>query len=70
MHESSIDYAECRVISFDDESDMCLKFLLIIDYCGTRQRISYQMNEFKEVFPFSGLPDTGISLVDYIPQKN
>ena len=27
------------------------------------------MNEFAAVCPFSGLPDTGIVWVDYIPQK-
>lgn len=70
MDGSSIDYAEGRVFSFDDESAILLDFLLMLDYSGTRQRVSYQMNEFKAVYPFLGLPDTGISLVDYIPQKN
>ena len=70
MDRSSIDYAEGRVFSFDDESAIRPDFLQIIDYSGPRQRISYQMNEFKAVYPFLGLPDTGISLVDYIPQKN
>ena len=52
MHGSSIDYAEGRVFSFDDESAILLDFLLMLDYSGTRQRIRYQMNEFKEVFHF------------------
>ena len=48
---------------------MHLNFLLIIDYSGTRQRVSYQMNEFKAVYPFLGLPDTGIVWVYYIPKN-
>ena len=69
MDGSSIDYAEGRVFSFDDESGIRPDFLQTIDYSGPRQRISYQMNEFAAVCPFSGLPDTGIVWVDYIPQK-
>ena len=68
MDRSSIDYAEGRVFSFDDESAIHPDFLQTIDYSGPRQRISYQMNEFAAVCPFSGLPDTGIVCVDYIPQ--
>ena len=69
MDKSSIDYAEGRVFSFDDKSAICPDFLQTIDYSSLRQRISYQMNEFAAVCPFSGLPDTGIVWVDYIPQN-
>ena len=69
MDKSSIDYAEGRVFSFDDESAIRPDILQTIDYSGPRQRISYQMNEFAAVCPFSGLPDTGIVWVDYIPQN-
>ena len=69
MDRSSIDYAEGRVFSFDDESTGRPDILQTIDYSGPRQRISYQMNEFAAVCPFSGLPDTGIVWVDYIPQN-
>ena len=69
MDGSSIDYAQGRVFSFDDESAIRLDFLQTIDYSGSRQRISYQMNKFAAVCPFSGLPDTGIVWVDYIPQN-
>ena len=68
MQGSSIDYAEGRVFCFDDESVIRQNFLQTIDYSGPRQKISYQMNEFAAVCPFSGLPDTGIVWVDYIPQ--
>ena len=69
MDGSSIDYVEGLVFSFDDESDIRPDFLQTIDYSGPIQRISYQMNEFAAVCPFSGLPDTGIVWVDYIPQN-
>ena len=69
MDGSSIDYAEGRVFSFDDESVICPDFLQTIDYSGPRQRISYQINEFMVFCTFSGLPDTVIVWVDYIPQN-
>ena len=69
MDESSIDYTEGRVFSFDDESSIRPDFLQTIDYSAPRQRISYQMNEFAAVCPFSGLPGTGIVWADYIPEN-
>ena len=69
MDRSSIDYAEGRVFSLDYESPIRTDILQTIDNSGTLQRISYQMNEFAAVCPFSGLPDTGIVWVDYIPQN-
>lgn len=69
MDRSSIDYTEGRVFSFDDESAIRPYFLQTIDYSTPRQRISYQINEFVAFCPFSGLPDTGIVWVDYIPQN-
>ena len=69
MDGSSIDYTEGWVFSFDDESPISPDILQTIEYSGPRQRISYQMNEFAAVCPFSGLPDTRIVWVDYIPQN-
>ncbi len=69
MDKFSTDYAEGRIFSFDDENAIRPDFLQTIDYSGPRQRISYQMNEFAAVCPFSGLPDSGIVWVDYIPQN-
>ena len=69
MDRSSIDYAEGRVLSFDDESTICPEILQTIDYYSPRQRVSYQMNEFAVVCPYSELPDTGIVWVDYIPHN-
>ena len=69
MDGSSINYAEGRVFSFDDESAIHPDFLQTIVYSAPRQRISYQMNEFAAVCPFLGLPDTGIVWVYYIPKN-
>ena len=69
MDKPNIEYAEGRVISFEDESAIQASFLEIFTYTGPRQHVSYQMNEFAAVCPFSGLPDTGIVWVDYIPQN-
>ena len=69
MDRLSIDYAEGHVFPFNDESAIRPDYLQMIDYFGPRQRISYQMNEFATVCRFSGLTDTGIVWVDYIPQN-
>ena len=57
MDKPNIEYAEGRVISFEDESAIQPSFLEIFTYTGPRQHVSYQMNEFAVVYPFSGLPD-------------
>ena len=69
MDKPNIEYAEGRVISFEDESRIQTSFLEIFSYTGPRQHVSYQMNEFAAVCPFSGLPDTGIVWVEYIPRQ-
>ena len=69
MDKPNIEYAEGRVISFEDESAIQPSFLEIFTYAGPRQHVSYQMNEFAAVCPFSGLPDTGIVWVEYIPRQ-
>ena len=69
MDRSSIDYAEGRVFSFDDESVIHPEILQTTDYYGPRPRISYQLNEFAAVCLFSRLPDTGKVWVDYIHQN-
>ena len=69
MDKLDIEYAEGRVISFEDESAIQPSFLETIEYLGPRQNVSYQMNEFAAVCPFSGLPDTGIVWVDYVPKQ-
>ncbi|MBN1355980.1 NADPH-dependent 7-cyano-7-deazaguanine reductase QueF [bacterium] len=36
-------------------------------YRGETQQIRYETNEFSAVCPFSGLPDMGRIIIDYIP---
>ena len=69
MDTSITEYAEGRVFSFEDESAIRPSFLETIEYLGPRQNVSYQMNEFAAVCPFSGLPDTGTISVEYVPKK-
>ena len=69
MDGSSIDNAEVRVFSYDNESAILTDHLQTIDYSGLWQRIRNQMNKFAVGCPFFGLPDTGIVCVDYIPQN-
>ena len=69
MDKPNIEYAEGRVISFEEESAIQPSLLEIFAYTGPRQHVSYQMNEFAAVCPFSGLPDTGIVWVEYIPRQ-
>ena len=69
MDSSITEYAEGRVFSFEDESAIRPNFLETIEYLGPRQLVSYQMNEFAAVCPFSGLPDTGTVWVEYVPKK-
>ena len=69
MDKPNIEYAEGKVISFEDESAIQLSFLEIFTYTGPRQHVCYRMNEFAAVCPFSGLPDTGIVWVEYIPRQ-
>ena len=69
MDTSIREYAEGRVFSFENESAIRPGFLETIEYLGPRQHVSYQMNEFSAVCPFSGLPDIGIVWVDYVPDQ-
>ena len=69
MDRSSTDYVEGRVFPFDDKSAIRPDILLTKDYSGLLQGISYKMNEFVAVCPFSGLPDTGFVCIDYFPQN-
>ena len=68
MKKPNTEYAEGRVISFEDESAIQPSLLEIFTYTGPRQHVSYQMNEFTAVCPFSGIPDLGIVWVEYIPR--
>lgn len=46
------------------------KCLETFPYEGPRQRVVYTTTEFSAVCPFSGLPDIGKVIVEYIPAKS
>ena len=62
------DYAEGLVLPMEDESKIRQDWLETFRYEGPRQRVCYELKEFAAVCPFSGLPDTGIVWVEYIPK--
>ena len=62
------DYAEGLVLPMEDESKIRHDWLETFRYDGPRQRVCYELKEFAAVCPFSGLPDTGIVWVEYIPK--
>ena len=62
------DYAEGLVLPMEDESKIRQDWLETFQYEGPRQRVCYELKEFAAVCPFSGLPDTGIVWVEYIPK--
>ena len=69
MDSSSIDFAEARVFSFNDESSINPDILQKIVSYGTRHGLSYQMFELAAFCPFSILSDTGTIWIDYSPQN-
>lgn len=53
-----------------DESHIRSDFLETFDFADReRQVITYKTDEFSAVCPFSGLPDLGTVIVQYIPDK-
>ncbi len=61
--------AEGRQFEFDTESAIKTDFLETIFYDGNKQRVTYDTREFSCVCPFSGLPDYGQLIIEYIPDK-
>lgn len=61
--------AEGGIFKFDSPDKIRPGFLETIHYKGERQLIQYTTREFSAVCPFSGLPDVGTVLIEYIPNK-
>lgn len=59
--------AEGLSLSFESESAIRVDFLETFPYEGARQRVRYETSEWSCVCPFSGLPDYGRLVIDYIP---
>lgn len=59
--------SEGRVFSFAGCEVIKAEYLETIEYAGSPQRITYSTEEFSAVCPFSGLPDLGRVVIEYIP---
>ena len=58
------------VFEWKDESHIRTDFLDTFDFSDReRQVITYKTDEFSAVCPFSGLPDLGTVIVQYIPDR-
>ena len=60
---------EGRTFSFESDQAIRSDFLEVLDYNGTRQEITIETEEFTAVCPFSGLPDFGKIIINYIPDS-
>lgn len=61
--------AEGKVFPFESSRSIRNDFLETLPYSGLPQLIEYKTGEFSAVCPFSGLPDIGTVLVQYIPKN-
>lgn len=59
--------AEGKTLHFDSPDTIDASALETFEYAGSPQLIEYRTAEFSAVCPFSGLPDIGTLLVEYIP---
>lgn len=61
--------AEGKKFKFESEKAIRTGFLETIEYKGETQNITYDTDELSAVCPFSGLPDYGILMINYVPDK-
>jgi len=61
--------AEGRIFRFDGSGKIKPDFLETIAYKGGRQLVRYSTREFSAVCPFSGLPDFGEVIIEYVPAR-
>ncbi len=61
--------AEELKLTIKGKNNIQLKFLETIKYDGKKQLITIDYPEFSAVCPFSGLPDIGKLIVEYIPSE-
>lgn len=61
--------ADGKIFSFEPVSAIRTDFLETFPYDGGKQLITYETREFSAVCPFSGLPDIGKVIIEYIPAK-
>jgi 7-cyano-7-deazaguanine reductase len=60
--------AEGRIFKFEDANAIQTELLETFNYNGEKQFITYKTKEFSAVCPFSGLPDYGKLIIEYIPK--
>ena len=63
-------FAEGKSFDFFGEEIIQAQLLELIPYSGVSQEILYETEEFSAVCPFSGLPDTGLLQIRYIPSES
>lgn len=61
--------AEGRVIDWLTEEAIHTEWLEALPYDGDPQLVTYKTDEFSAVCPFSGLPDYGRLVIQYVPGK-
>ena len=61
--------AEGKEFEFESIDSIKTEFLESFPYEGNKQRVEYETKEFSAVCPFSGLPDYGYLLIEYIPKE-
>jgi 7-cyano-7-deazaguanine reductase len=62
--------AEGKTFNFEPESAIQTEFLETFPYSGHKQHVVYDTKEFSCVCPFSGLPDYGQLIIEYVPDKH
>lgn len=62
--------AEGRRYEFKSQEAIDTDLLEALPYKGGRQNITIESAEFSAVCPFSGLPDYGEFIIEYIPDKS
>ncbi len=61
--------AEGRIIAWEPEKAIRSDWLESLPYAGDPQLVTYETEEFSAVCPFSGLPDYGRLVIQYVPNR-
>jgi len=61
--------AEGRIIAWKPEEAIRKDWLESLPYEGEPQLVTYETDEFSAVCPFSGLPDYGSLVIQYVPDR-
>ncbi len=61
--------AEGKLFRIEPIKEINKKFLEAFEYDGNEEMVKIEYPEFSAVCPFSGLPDIGKIIIEYIPKK-